>query len=440
MVRFTLTLLFAGCLCIATRAQENWPQFRGPAASGVSAKALPVKWDAKTNVVWSVEIPGRGWSSPIVWGERVFLTAVLNDKTPMPRKGLYTQDLIGRIPPGEHVWKIFCVDFATGTPLWDKTVHQGIPGGPIHLKNTYASETPVTDGEHVYAYFGNLGLYCCDMKGNLVWSQKFEPARTRLGWGTAASPIVHKDRVYLVNDNDDQSFLIAFDKKTGKEVWKVKREERSNWATPFVWETKERTEIVTAGSDRVRSYDLDGKLLWELKGMSIISIPTPFAGSDYVYITSGYVADVHKPLYAIKPGARGDISLKPKETSNGSIAWYQKLAGPYHPTPVLYQGRIYVLLDKGFLACYDASTGKEVYGRQRIDPNSDKFTASPWAADGKLYCLSEDGDTYVIRTGAEFEVLGKNSLDAMCLATPALSRGNILLRTASKLYRIGAAQ
>src|SRR6516165_3517593 len=343
-LRFLLTALIAGAIGSNAVGQDQWPQFRGPGGSGISAKSLPVKWDAKTNVVWSAEIPGRGWSSPIIWDNRVFVTAVLNDKTPMPRKGLYTQDLIGKIPPGEHTWKILCIDFATGKPLWDKSVYQGQPGGPIHLKNTYASETPVTDGEHVYAYFGNLGLYCCDMKGNLVWSQKFEPARTRLGWGTAASPIVHKDRVYLVNDNDDQSFLIAFDKKTGKEVWKVKREERSNWATPFVWETKERTEIVTAGSDRVRSYDLDGKLLWELKGMSIISIPTPFAGPDYVYITSGYVADIHRPLYAIKPGASGDISLKPKETSSASIAWYQKLAGPYHPTPILYDGNIYVLL------------------------------------------------------------------------------------------------
>jgi outer membrane protein assembly factor BamB len=419
------------------QGQDNWPQFRGPAASGVSAKPLPTKWDAKSNIVWSLEIPGRGWSSPVVWGDKIFLTAVINDKTPPPRPGLYIQDLIGKIPPGEHVWKVYCIDFNTGKPLWDKVVHQGKPGEPIHLKNTYASETPVTDGEHVYVYFGNLGLYCYDMKCTLVWSRPIGPHKTKMGWGTGSSPVLHQDRLYLVNDNEDKSYLAAIDKKTGKDVWKVDRDEKSNWGTPLVWEHKGRTEIVTAGTNRVRSYDLAGKLLWEFKGMSIISIPTPFAGPEYLYVSSGYVLDIYRPLYAIKPGATGDITLGAKESSNASIAWTQKLAGPYHPTPLYYDGRVYVLLDKGFLSCYDARTGKEVYARQRIDANSDKFTSSPWAADGKIYCLSEDGEAYVIRAGEKFEVLGKNSLNEMCLATPALSRGNILLRTASKLYRIG---
>ncbi len=195
----------------------------------------------------------------------------------------------------------------------------------------------------------------------------------------------------------------------------------------------------SAGSKKVRSYSLDGELLWEFKGMSVISIPTPFAGPENLYVTSGYVMDLTRPLYAIKPGADGDITLKAKETTNASIAWTQKSAGPYHPTPVLHQGRIYVLLDKGFLSCYDAESGKEIYARKRIDPGSDKFTSSPWAADGKIYCLSEDGETFVIRAGDSFEVLGKNALDEMTLATPALVRGNIVIRTASKLYRIGNA-
>jgi outer membrane protein assembly factor BamB len=407
---------------------------------GLSAKPLPIKWDAKTNIAWSAVIPGRGWSSPVVWGNNVFVTAVLNDKTPTPRMGLYQQDLLGKIPPGEHAWRLYCIDIETGKPLWDRVVHQGTPGGPIHLKNSYASETSVTDGEHVYVYFGNLGLYCYDMKGTLVWSKKTEPVRTRFGWGTAASPVLYKDRVYLVNDNEDQSYLVAFDKKTGKEVWKVDRQERSNWATPFIWENKQRTEIITPGTSRVRSYDLNGKQLWEFKGMSMITIPTPFAGPEYLYITSGYILDSRRPLYAIKPGAMGDISLQGDDTSNAFIAWYQKSAGPYHPSPVLHDGLLYVLLDKGFLSCYDARTGKEIYVKQRIDPNRDKFTASPWAADGKIYCLSEDGDTYVIRAGTNFEVLERNALDEMCLATPALVRGTIVLRTASKVYRIGDAK
>lgn len=417
-------------------AQDNWPQFRGPGAVGVSAKPLPTRWDANTNITWSLEIPGRGWSSPIVWGDRVFVTAVMNDKTPPPRPGLYIQDLIGKIPAGEHVWKLYCIDFNNGKPLWDKVVHKGNPGEPIHLKNTYASETPATDGEHVFVYFGNLGLYCYDMKGTLVWSRQIEPHKTRMGWGTGASVVLHQDRLYLVNDNDDKSYLAAIDKKTGKDIWKVDRDEKSNWGTPLVWQHKTRTEIVTAGTNRVRSYGLDGKLVWEIKGMSVISIPTPFAGPEHLYVTSGYILDPNRPFYAIKPGAAGDISLKAKETSNEHIVWSQKAAGPYHPTPVYHDGFVYVLLDKGFLSCYDARTGKEVYNRQRIDPNSDKFTASPWAADGKVYCLDEDGATYVIRGGEKFEVLAKNSLNEMTLATPALVRGNILLRTASRVYRI----
>lgn len=418
-------------------ADENWPRFRGPGGLGISDEhPVPTTWDAKTNVVWQVEVPGRGWSSPIIWGDRVFVTAVLNDKTPAPRKGLYIQDLIGKVPPGDHVWKLYCHDFATGKLRWERTVHKGIPNGPIHLKNTYASETPVTDGQHIYAFFSNLGVYCFDMDGNAKWSMPVEARKTRMGWGAGSSPVLHGDRLYMVNDNEESSYLLALDKHSGKEVWRTERDEKSTWGTPLVWQNKQRTEIVTAGTKQVRSYDLTGKLLWEFGGMSSISIPSPFAQGEVLYVASGYVLDSVRPVYAIKPGAAGDISLKDKQTSNDAIAWRQPLAGPYHPTPLVYDGQVYVLLDRGFLASYDARTGKEMYAKQRIDPGADKFTASPVTAAGKIYCLSEDGDTFVIRAGPTFEVLGKNSLDEMCLATPALSRGSIVLRTITKLYRI----
>jgi outer membrane protein assembly factor BamB len=289
----------------------------------------------------------------------------------------------------------------------------------------------------VVVTFGNVGLVCYDLQGKQIWSKSIEPHKTRMGWGTGASPVLHGDRLYFVNDNEEQSYLAALDKGTGAEVWRVERKEKSNWGTPFVWESKTRTEIVTAGTGKVRSYDLDGKLLWELAGMSSISIPSPFAHGELLFVTSGYVLDSLRPLYAIKPGAAGDISLKDKATANDAIAWSQRLAGPYHPTPVIHGDYLYVLLDRGFLSCYDVRTGKEVYGKQRIDAGSDKFTASPWAAAGKIYCLSEDGDTYVINGGPKFEVLAKNSVgDEMCLATPALVRGSIILRTATKLVRI----
>jgi outer membrane protein assembly factor BamB len=331
---------------------------------------------------------------------------------------------------------VYCLDWSTGKIVWEREAHKGVPEMPHHIKNTYASETPVTDGERVYAYFGNVGLFCYDWHGKQLWSCRFGAFPIVFGWGTAASPVLYKDRVYVLNDNEKQSFLAALDKRTGKEVWRVERDEKSNWATPFIWENDQRTEIITCGKNRVRSYDLDGKLLWELRGMSSIVIPTPLAKFGLLYISSGYILDAKRPIFAIRPGATGDITLKDGETSNAFIAWYQKQAGPYNPSPLVYGDYLYVLYDRGFLSCYDARTGKEIYSKERIDPKANAFTSSPWAYDGKVFCLSEDGDTFVIKAGPKYELLGKNSLDEMCMATPAIARRSLILRTASKLYRI----
>jgi outer membrane protein assembly factor BamB len=343
---------------------------------------------------------------------------------------------VGKVPPGEHRWVVYCFDWKTGKRLWERTAHKGTPGGPIHLKNTYASETPVTDGERLYVYFGNLGLFCYGLDGKELWSKKWGASKTRFGWGTGASPAAHDGRVYVVNDNEEKSFLVALDGATGKELWRIGRDEKTNWSTPLVWTNTQRTEIVTAGTAKVRSYDLGGKLLWELAGMSSITIPTPLAAHGLVYVSSGYILDGRRPLYAVRPGAAGDITLAKDQTGNKHIAWAQRGAAAYHPSPLVVGDYLYVLYDKGFLACYDAHTGKEVYGRQRIDADSDKFTASPWACNGKIFCLSEDGDTFVIRAGPRFEVLGKNALEEMCLATPALTRDSLIVRTMTKLYRI----
>ena len=429
-------VVLAGGLAVA--AEPNWPAFRGGAQGGVAAdKPLPDAWAADKNIAWQIDLPGRGWSSPVVWGDRIFVTTVETDtKLPDQKKGLYINDLTGKPQEGEHRWMVYCLDWKTGQTLWKKEAFKGEPQSPIHIKNTYASETPVTDGERVYACFGNVGLVCYTLEGKEVWSKKLSPHKTRMGWGPAASPALDGDRLYLVNDNEDQSYLTALDKKTGEEIWKVERDEKSNWATPFIWKNDQRTEIITAGSKRVRSYDTDGKVLWELAGMSVLSIPTPFAGPDLLYVSSGYILDpTIKPIYAIRPGATGDISLKSDETSNKWIAWSQKQAGPYNPSPLLYGDYVYVLYDRGLLSCFEAKTGKPVYERERL--GAPAFTASPWAADGKIYCLSEDGDTVVVQAGKEFKILGKNSLDEMALASPAVLRGSIVLRTQSKLYRIG---
>jgi outer membrane protein assembly factor BamB len=253
---------------------------------------------------------------------------------------------------------------------------------------------------------------------------------------TAASPVLHKDRIYIVNDNDEQSFFAAYDRKTGKEIWKAGREIGTNWATPYVWENKQRTEIILSATSVVRSYDLNGKVLWEFKGMSTIAIPTPFSKFDLLYITSGYVGDQLRPVYALRSGASGDISLKQGATSNQFIAWSLPQGGPYNPSPIIYGDYYYTLLDMGFFTAHDARTGKEIYGKQRIDTAAGASTSSPWAYNGKIFCLSEDGDTFVIQAGTGYKLIGKNSLDEMCMATPAIARGSLIIRTASNLYRI----
>lgn len=436
----TLAILLLLCTTNLYANNNQWAQFRGTGSTGVAADdpRLPDKWSQTENVVWKTDIPGVGWSSPVVWNDTIFLTSVISaGQEETPKKGLYFGGE-RKASKAEHRWVVYAVDFNTGKIRWEREVHKAVPS-PVqtrHLKNSYASETPVTDGERVYAYFGNVGLFVFDMKGKLLWSKNLGAYKTRYDWGTAASPVVHRDRLYLVNDNDEKSFIVAFDKKTGKEVWRVERQEASNWATPYVWENEQRTEIITPGTGRVRSYDLNGKLLWEFSGMSSITIPTPFSKFGLLYIASGYVGDQHRPVYAIKPGATGDISLKKGETSNQFISWYQPQAGPYNPSPIIYGDIYYTLKDRGFFTAHDARTGKEIYGNQRIDPTTTAFTASPWAYNGKIFLLSEDGDTYVVQPGNEFKVIGKNSLDEFCMATPAIARGSLIIRTASKLYRI----
>jgi len=435
--KFILALLLVTIIVTETGANDNWPQFRGPRSLGVAEDpALPDTWSATENVAWKTEIPGNGWSSPVVWGDHIFVTSVISttDKE-APKKGLYFGGE-RKAPDDVHRWMVYCIDWKTGKILWEREAHKAVPDSSRHLKNSFASETPVTDGERLYAYFGNLGLFCYDIKGKLLWTKRWGPFKMRYGWGTAASPVLHKDRIYVVCDNDDQSFIVALNKKTGEQVWRADRDEGSNWATPFVWENDSRTEIITPGTKRVRSYDLDGKLLWEFAGMSSISIPTPFSRFDMVYISSGYVGDKLRPVYAIRPGASGDISLKEGETGNKHIAWFQPQAGPYNPSPIIYGDYYYTLLDRGFFTCHDAKTGREIYDKQRIEAGAGAFTSSPWAYNGKIFCLSEDGDTFVIQAGPEYKLIGKNSLGEMCMATPAIARGSLIIRTASKLYRI----
>jgi outer membrane protein assembly factor BamB len=334
---------------------------------------------------------------------------------------------------------VYDLDFKTGRIRWERELHNAKPPLLRHLKNSYASETPVTDGERLYVYFGSIGLVTAlDLNGKLLWTKEIGAFDAGNLYGTAASPVLYRDRLYIVNDNTTQSFLVAFDKKKGDEIWRVNREERGNWSTPVVWENELRTEIVTTGSGKVRSYDLDGRLLWELAGMTSLTIPSPFVTNGLLYFNSGYPGAAPRPAYAVRPGAFGNISLKTEETTNQYIVWYQPLLGTYNTSALVYGAYYYTLLDRGFLLCHDANTGQQINGRQRISNEASGFTASPWAYNGKIFLLSEDGDTFVVEAGSDFKLLGKNSLNEMSLATPAVVRGSLFIRTYSKLYRIAS--
>lgn len=426
----------------AATAQEHWPQFRGPEARGVgTSDRLPLAWGRQSNILWRTTIPGRGWSSPIIWGDRVILTtAVSEGPQEEPRKGLYFGGDRPTPPPDRHHWRVVCLDWESGQLRWSTEVAAGRPFLPRHLKNSYASETPATDGERVYALFGSVGLFALDMEGRILWEVPLPPRKMAHGWGTAASPVVYGDRVFVVRDNEEQSFVAAYDERTGKELWRVEREEPSNWSTPFVWEHDGGVELVTAGRRKVRSYDLDGRLLWELRGLSSITIPTPFAAEGLLYLGAGYVGDrlnSNKPVYAIRPGGRGDLTPESPEELGPYIAWMQANAAPYNPSMLVYEGRLYVLWDFGFLSCRDAASGREIYGKQRLNPGGTAaFTASPWAYRGRVFCLSEDGDTYVVPAGDAFRLERVNSLGEMCLATPAIARDSLILRSKEAVYRI----
>lgn len=402
----------------------------------------PTIWSVIENVLWKTDIPGLAWSSPIVVGRKVFVTTCVSAGVEYePRKGLYMEDLDARkYKPinDKHVWKLLCLNIDDGSILWEQTAEEAVPAKPHHIKNTLASETPCTDGERVYAHFGNVGLFCYDLDGNKLWERRVEPKETRYGWGTSQSPIVHDGVVYLVNDNEEESWFEALDAKTGKALWHKPREEKTNYSTPFVWETPERKELVISGIGWCNSYTLDGEPLWQIKGKSILAIPTPFDYDGLLYVTSGHVLWGESPMYVVKPGATGDLSPKENEPASPYLAWHHPGGGPYHPTPLVVDDLMYVLLDRGILSCYDAKTGEVVYEKKRLPARG--FTTSPFAYSGKLFCLSEDGIAFVVPLGREFKVESANELaeDDMCMATPVIVGDKLLIRTSERIYCIGA--
>jgi len=438
-----------------------WPQFRGPNSNPVGTHTrLAEHWSKTENVEWSQQIPGRGWSSPIVTGGKIFLTTVTTDgKSKQPQIGTeYSNEYVAELqkqglPMNEIIDKVterdielpkevflhyflYCLDMKSGKVEWQKEFFGGHPPGGRHRKNSFTSESPVTDGKFIYVYVANLGLWAFDLKGKQTWTNPMEANPIYLDFGTGSSPALAGNLLIIVNDNEKQQFIAAFDKQTGKEVWRTKREigpkgRRSAWVTPFVWRHALRTEIVAVGPGEVLSYDLAGKELWRMSGMSGSPIPTPFAYDGLLYIDGGRGA----LLVAVRPGASGNISLKEGESSSQYVAWSQPRAGTYLPSPVAYEGGVYSLTETGILSRFDAKTGTLTY-KTRIDPTATAFTTSPWAYNGKLFCLSEEGQTFVIATGEKFQLLHVNELDDMALASPAIVGERLLIRTEHNLYSI----
>jgi outer membrane protein assembly factor BamB len=435
----------------AVAVAEDWSQFRGAHGKGIVADAkLPTEWGPDKNVVWKVAIAGIGWSQPVVCGDKVFITAAESDKQAKPDPINTGPGVSGfaaffsgqggfnpKPPTDIYRWKILCLDAATGNVLWEQVAREGPPTMHIHANNTYASETPATDGERVIAYFGMTGVYCYDLAGNLIWQKDLGIYPTQFGWGTGSSPVIFGEYVYIQCDNDKSSFLVALDKKTGDEVWRAERDEKSNWSTPFVWRNKLRAELVTAGGRQMRSYNpATGELLWSMNG-SGRTATTPVGDEELLYVDSyDRLTGGNGVLAAIRPGAAGDISLAANETTNQHIAWTSRIKAYRIASPVLSQGCLFFLENNlGIVRSIDAKTGAEHF-RKRL-PGARGYVASPLVSGGHVYCLDNNGRMVVIESGPELRVVATSDLNEMCWASPAVIANHLLVRSVDHLYCIG---
>jgi outer membrane protein assembly factor BamB len=425
-------------------SKGSWPSFRGPAASGVADdQNLPDKWDVKTgqNVIWRTPIPGLAHSSPVVWGDRVFVTsAVSSDPKASFRPGLYG-DGDASADRTRHRWMLYALDKRTGQILWERAAHMGEPVEKRHIKATYANATPATDGRLVVAWFGSQGVHAYDVGGRFLW--KVDLGRLNLGaydiptyeWGHASSPVIWNNLVILQCDTQDDSFLLALDAETGKTVWKTERDELPSWGTPTVVETSKGPELVTNASNYVRGYDpRTGKELWRLGRSSKITAPTPVFAEDLFVVVSGRAPE--RPIFVVRAGARGDLTLPEGKDKSETVVWSRTGRGSYMPTPLVYRGLLYVLSNNGVLDAYDLKTGEELY-RQRLPTVGSGFSASPVASDGRLYLSNEDGEVLVVEAGRAFRHISTNSMGELLMATPAISDGRLYVRSSASLTAVG---
>lgn len=428
----------------STAPAGAWPSFRGPGASGIAeGQNLPDEWNVKTgqNILWRTPIPGLAHSSPIVWGDRIYVTtAISTDPKATFKPGLYGDGDASK-DRSRHKWMIYALDKHSGKVVWERVAFEGEPREKRHIKATYANSTPATDGRIVVAWFGSQGVYAYDVNGRFLW--KVDLGRMDLGaydvptieWGSASSPIIWKDLVILQCDTHADSFIVALNANTGETVWKTDRDELPSWGTPTVAVTSRGEELIANASNFIRGYDpRTGKELWRLGRSSKITAPTPIFADDILVVASGRAPE--RPIFVLKAGARGDLTLPDDNTSSDAIIWSRTGRGSYMPTPLIYKGILYVLANNGTFDAYNLKTGDELF-RQRLPVVGDGFSASPIAADGKIYLSNEDGDILVVAAGEKFTHIGTNSLGELLMATPALSEGVMYVRTAQSVFAIG---
>jgi len=435
-------------LCVfSPLAAQNWPSFRGEKASGVAdGKPLAAAWNVEKNenVTWKTEIPGLAHSSPIVWGDRVFITtAVSSDPKSVFRHGLY-----GDVEPAadvtKHSWRVYALDKKTGKILWQQVAYEGVPKTKRHPKSSFASNTPATDGRHLVAFFGSEGLYCYDLDGKLLWKQDlgvidagwfYDPDYQ---WASASSPIIYKDLVIIQADKQQDSFIAAYSIKDGKRVWSTPRDEIPSWGTPTVYDGPPRAELVTHGTKFIRAYDpMSGKELWRLGPNSEVTTPTPIIAHGLIFVTNGY--QKLQPIYAIRPGGSGDLTLPLDKDSSDFIAWRKKTGGPYMPTPVIYGDYFYTCANNGVMTVYNAKTGERIY-QQRLAHKGGGYSGSPVAGDGKVFFPSEDGEVHVVKAGAAYELLSANPMGEQLMASPAISDGWLIIRGLHHVFGIAGPQ
>ena len=447
--RLIVSLLALVCVLSAgVCAEQNWPSFRGQGASGISdGFTTPVSWDVQTgeNILWKTPIPGLGHSSCIVWENKIFVTTAVPEKGQSNLKvGLYGN--VESQKEGEaFTWQVYCLDRKTGKVLWVKDSLTGRPKVKRHPKSSHANHTPCTNGKYVIAFFGSEGLYCYDMKGELVWSKDLGLldwgyfSSPSAQWGGASSPVIHNDMVILQCDVQANSFIAAYNLKDGSLLWRTGRDEVPTWSTPTVCTDTGRGQVIVNGYKHIGGYSLKGgEEIWRMTGGGDIPVPTPVVADGLIYITNAHGRAA--PIYAILASATGDISLSGSQTRNDSIAWSKPKAGNYMTTPIVYGGRLYLCADNGRLSCIEAASGKPVY-LERLKAEDSKltsaFSASPVAADGKLYFTGEKGAIYVVQAGAEFKILTVNQMGETCIATPAVSEGVLYFRTRSEVVAVG---